>query len=750
MAAIGPLTLAGCGGDLKTAPPAPDAPSLPPVPAPAPNAVIIPPADVPAEQLPPQPETPASAPAEVAAPVAAFVHPGLLHTDADFTRMREKVAANVEPWASGWTKLLQTGRSHLGNNPRPLERVVRGGDGSNVGQMFVDVARAYQIALRWKISGDAAYAEKAIAYLNAWSSTMKELTGNADRFLAAGIYGYQFANAGEIMRTYDGWAKADMKRFQDLLLNVFYPMNRHFLQVHNGAHITNYWANWDQCNLAAMLAIGVFCDRRDIYDDALNYYKTGPGNGASTQAVYYIHPGYLGQWQESGRDQGHTTLGIGLAGAFCEMAWNQGDDMYGLNNNRLLAGAEYVAKSNLRDASNNFYSLPFAPYRNSHSYHDGVSPAALGIQRPVWELVYHHYVNRKGLAAPYTALMAAQVRAEGDGGNGDQQGLGTLTCTRDPIAPGRAPSGLSAQWSGGKMVLSWWGSAHASSYNVKRGTRSGGPYTTIATGISDLLTYSDAAMTNGTHFYVVTAQSAVGESAPCPEVRAVAGTLIHTRLSMNEEAGTTAADASGNGHTGTVAGGAAWVAGRTGNALALDGVDDYVSLPPNVVADLADFTIAAWVFWDSSRTWARVFDFGSGTGHYMMLTPRSGGGVVRFGITVNHGIGEQGISGTAPLPTGQWVHVAVTLSGATGNLYVNGVLVGTNTNLSHAPFRLGPTNQNWIGRSQFDSDPFFNGKIDDFRIYRGALSDAEVLSLKNDQLSWATQAKRVLSRITGR
>ncbi len=75
-----------------------------------------------------------------------------------------------------------------------------------------------------------------------------------------------------------------------------------------------------------MLAIGVLCDRQDIYDEAMSYYKTGQGNGAGLQAVYHVHPGYLGQWQESGRDQGHCTLGIGLAGAFHEMAWNQGDD----------------------------------------------------------------------------------------------------------------------------------------------------------------------------------------------------------------------------------------------------------------------------------------------------------------------------------------------------------------------------------------------------------------------------------------
>ncbi len=64
------------------------------------------------------------------------------------------------------------------------------------------------------------------------------------------------------------------------------------------------------------------------------------------------------RWQESGRDQGHNVLGIGLMGAFCEMAWNQGNDLYGYDDNRFLKGAEYVAKYNLGD------SVLYQPYSN--------------------------------------------------------------------------------------------------------------------------------------------------------------------------------------------------------------------------------------------------------------------------------------------------------------------------------------------------------------------------------------------------
>ena len=281
------------------------------------------------------------------------------------------------------------------------------------------------------------------------------------------------------------------------------------------------------------------------------------------------------------------------------------------------------------------------------------------------------------------------------------------------------------------MVLSWWGSTQATSYNVKRAARAGGPYTTVAGGITDLLTYTDSGLAAGTYYSVVTAQSERGQSAPSAEVRAMAGTTLHTHLTFDAASGASVADASDNAHPGTLAGGAALAAGRKGNAVLLDGIDDYVSLPANVVADMADFTIAAWVWWDASRNYARIFDFGNGEQHYMMLTPRTGHGVMRFAITTNHGIGEVAVESTAALPTGQWVHVAVTLSGSTGSLYVNGALVGSNAAVHHAPFRLGATSQNWIGRSPYGVDPYFNGKIDDFRIYRGALGAAEVTALFN-------------------
>jgi hypothetical protein len=659
-----------------------------------------------------------------------FVHPGLLHTEADFERMRTKVAAGAPPWSDGWNALIANGRAQLGASPRPLATVTRSATLNNSPQMYIDIARAYQTALRWKVSGDTAYADHAVRFLNAWSSTLTAIEGNADRFLAAGIYGYQFANAAELMRDYPGWAAADFARFQNMMLTVFYPMNHHFLVKHNDADITNYWANWDQCALASILAIGVLCDRQDLYDEAIDYYRNGQGNGAALQAVSHVHPGHLGQWQESGRDQGHCTLGIGLAATFCEMAWNQGDDLYGHENNRLLAGAEYVAKSNLRDANGEFFALPFEPYRNIHSFHTGVSPAGQGHLRPVWEMVHHHYVNRRGLAAPYTARQAQQLRPETDAGNGDQLGFGTLTFTREPLAVDAAPSGLTAHARGSQVVLSWWGTAGASGYNVKRATSPSGPWATIASGLGDLLTHTDADVAGApAYHYVVTAITPSGETGPSAAARVAVQPELLAHLKLDEAAGATAADASGNGHAGTLVGGAQRVAGRSGSAVALDGIDAHLRLPAGLLADVADFTIAVWVHANAAATHSRVFDFGAGPRRWMSLTARSGAGTLRFAISTAHGRGAQGIDGAAALPTGRWVHVAVTLHGTVGTLYVDGSAVGTNSAMTLAPCQLGRTTQNWIGRSQYAADPWLDARVQDLRVYRGALDASQIAAL---------------------
>jgi hypothetical protein len=185
------------------------------------------------------------------------------------------------------------------------------------------------------------------------------------------------------------------------------------------------------------LAIGILCDDGAKYDQAVNYFKSGAGNGSIAHAVPFLYSnvaGYdLGQWQESGRDQGHTTMGMGQMGAICEMAWTQGTDLYSYDSRRFMKAAQYVAKYNLGN------DVPYTTYSwgtgqsCAYSEQTVISSDSRGQARPVWDMIYYHYARRLYLDVPYLASIGANGRPEGGGGDYgttsggfDQLGFGTL------------------------------------------------------------------------------------------------------------------------------------------------------------------------------------------------------------------------------------------------------------------------------------------------------------------------------------
>lgn len=200
-------------------------------------------------------------------------------------------------------------------------------------------------------------------------------------------------------------------------------------------------------------------------------------------------------------------------------------------------------------------------------------------------------------------------------------------------------------------------------------------------------------------------------------------------LKFDETSGSTAADSSGSGNTGLLLSGASFAVGWSSNALTLDGVDDYARYPNNVVSELHDMTIAAWVRMEAGPVGARIVDLGaSGLNRYLYLSPRSGAATLRFGITTNGSTWEQQLNAPA-FPTNVWKHVAITLAGSTGLLYVDGQPVATNANITLDPSDLGSTTLNYIGRSQFVADPRLKGKIDDLRLYNRALTQPDIANL---------------------
>jgi hypothetical protein len=233
---------------------------------------------------------------------------------------------------------------------------------------------------------------------------------------------------------------------------------------------------------------------------------------------------------------------------------------------------------------------------------------------------------------------------------------------------------------------------------------------------------------------------------------------------FDESSGTTAADSSlagagtRDGTLGTVGGsGSAMFTNDAqvgAHALSLvpsnsspSSAGGYVTVPsPTSLAPEA-LTIAVWVKLAAAspnQDWERIFDFGNGTGSnapYVYLTARdanTAGTPVRFGLSdVGHAVsGLETIVGTTALPANEWHHLAVVLPPGpsyTGTLYIDGAVAGTNTAMTLHLSDVGPTTQNWIGRSPFTGDPFFYGALDDFRVYRRALSAAEISALLAQQ-----------------
>lgn len=159
-----------------------------------------------------------------------------------------------------------------------------------------------------------------------------------------------------------------------------------------------------------------------------------------------------------------------------------------------------------------------------------------------------------------------------------------------------------------------------------------------------------------------------------------------------------------------------------GRVLNLNGTNQYVWLPPGVAYGE---TFVAVVNWRGGAPWQRVFDFGFDTTRTVMMTAASDANVLRCDI--NPGGNLQTIQWTAPLPTNVWTHVALTLDGTQGVLYVNGVPVVTNASMNLLPLDVAPQT-NHLGRSKFSADPYFNGEFACFRAYGRALSAAEIVA----------------------
>ena len=208
--------------------------------------------------------------------------------------------------------------------------------------------------------------------------------------------------------------------------------------------------------------------------------------------------------------------------------------------------------------------------------------------------------------------------------------------------------------------------------------------------------------------------------------QAPAGHLVN-RYSFTADA----TDSVGGQH-GELLGGAAVANG----AVVFNGSTAYVNLPNNLCTGFTSLTLEAWVTESGSGGWARLLDFGNSSGgedaqgggtSYIFVAWPSGSGNALRGCYRPPGAGETYFD-VSPRPTqGVQHHFVWTQDAATAvaRIYLDGTVAGTYNGFGVTPAQVGPTVNNWLGRSQYN-DPWFNGSVDEFRIYDFALPATEI------------------------
>lgn len=216
-----------------------------------------------------------------------------------------------------------------------------------------------------------------------------------------------------------------------------------------------------------------------------------------------------------------------------------------------------------------------------------------------------------------------------------------------------------------------------------------------------------------------------------PPALAAPDDRLVAHYALDETNGTVAADLSGNGRDATFVGGPALTGGE---GVRLDGVDDHVRLPNNLLAGLTSITVSTEVLIRPAQA-TPYFIYGmgntsSGAGNgYLFST----GNAYRSSIATGNWSTEQTVNSGANLARGVWKTITYTLDDATNTarIYLDGVQVAQNDNVTITPGAIGGgvTTANYLGRSVYTADRYLAGSLRDFRIYDTALSAAEVAAL---------------------
>ncbi len=450
---------------------------------------------------------------------AQFVHPGLSHKQSDLDRMKYMVEAEIEPWSTSFEYLRSNSDASANynvfgptfNDPAGTTYI-----NNSLNAMQKDAQAAYYNAIVFYITGEEEHAQKAVEIFNAWS-TIRNIEGVIP--LNVGKPLWRMLEAAEIIKaTYSGWSDNDINAFKEMLVypgfsgsNVPSGDTSFYWHIYNGDPARH--GNQGLFAFRSVMAIGVFLDNEIIYNRALRYlqgmehasndlpYPSGPPittPSPGTSNEYYneftilefddaiadygyneLIENYIwetGQSQESSRDQAHAIGGISIIATMCEIAWNQGDDLYGFLDNRVLKGLEYTYRYNISfsnsfpdqpspweptiasgefirrtDRSGRWESLKINPYIGNNINDDAFLTRGKHIDIPLPQMVLGHYKDRIKLNEnDYKWLERADELAflergyERNGTYTDHPSYGHLTFHRVEGSPGDPIKGFTS------------------------------------------------------------------------------------------------------------------------------------------------------------------------------------------------------------------------------------------------------------------------------------------------------------------
>jgi trimeric autotransporter adhesin len=200
-------------------------------------------------------------------------------------------------------------------------------------------------------------------------------------------------------------------------------------------------------------------------------------------------------------------------------------------------------------------------------------------------------------------------------------------------------------------------------------------------------------------------------------------------------------DLSGNGANGLV-NGAVLTTDKFGNANSayyFNGIDNYIKCFADALPS-TNRTVALWFYWDASILKASPLGYGGGPSCHSFLldlgNPGAGGG--KFEAQAHCSVNSLAIPWINP-PIGSWYFWVISINGNTTSMYINGTFIGNNndftnpTNVSGKYLYFG-CNVSPDGMNPYSDSyaPFFEGKIDDIRIYNRALNQTEITALYNE------------------